>query len=291
MKRIMPYVLTSLFTFTCGIVASALFLWQGHPTAKRPDTPVITEMSAPANVDIPAPVPRIVFGGGKLKLVSEEVQLKSESLQYDLHVRYPQITGTDAPHIQRLNRRIKELATKQYEWMMYPTKEDLRYYRDKWPETFNELSIDYEVTMATDSILSLYFVGHSYGIGAGTSVQYSYTVNYDLVSHQELKLSDLFAPRSNYLHLISRYSMNELAKSKDDASVFADHLAPLAANFDSWNVTRNGIRLNFDEGEVFGCADGEQTVEIPFTDLKSILSARALSISPISSVVRLEADL
>ena len=279
MKRIVPYVLTSLFTFTCGIVASALFLWQGHPTAKRPDPPVVAETTAPAEDDRPAVVPEIVFAGGKLKLVAEEVQLKSESLQYDLHVRYPQITGPDAPHVQRLNRRIKELATKQYQWMMYPTKEDLRYYRDKWPEAFNELSIDYEVTRATDSILSIYFVAYSYGIGAGTSVQYSYTVNYDLGSGKELRLSDLFAPRSNYLQLISRSSLEQLAKHERGEFLFKDNLLPLSANFESWNVTQNGIRLNFDEGKVLGCADGEQTVEIPFSKIESILSPRAVDLA------------
>jgi len=276
MKRIMPYLLTSLFTFTCGIVVSVLFLWQGHPKEKHPAPPVIAQTPAPAEVKIPEPVPQIVFGGGKLKLVSEEVKLKSESLQYDVSVRYPQITGTDALHIQRLNRRMKELATKEYAWMIYPSKEDLLYYRQKWPEAFNELSIDYEVTLATDSMLSIYFVGYSYGIGAATSVQYSYTVNYDLVSHKELGLSELFARRSGYLEFISDYCIEQLEKHKYGDYLFRANLAPKAANFDSWNVTRNGVRFNFDGCEAFACAAGPQTVEIPFSKIRSILSPRAV---------------
>jgi Deacetylase PdaC/Protein of unknown function (DUF3298) len=276
MKRIVAYVLASLFTFTCGVVVTALFLWQRHPPEKPPATPVVAETPTLGQVKIPEPSPQIVFGGGKLKIVSEEVKLKSESLQYDLHARYPQITGTDTPHIQRLNRRIKELATKEYERWMYPTKKDLIYYRKIWPEAFNELSIDYEVTLATDSILSIYFVAYSYGIGAGTSVQYSLTINYDLVSHKELKLSELFTRRSGYLDVISDYCIAQLEKHKYGEWLFRGNFAPEAANFDSWNVTRDGIRFNFDECEAFGCAAGPQTVEIPFSEIKSILSPRAV---------------
>jgi Deacetylase PdaC/Protein of unknown function (DUF3298) len=288
MKRIVTYVLTSLLTFTCGITAGALFPW--HPQQKiicSLTDPAPPATPPPADKGIRAPDADVVFGGGRLKLVPEEVQLKSRSLQYDLSVRYPQITGTDAPHIQRLNQRIKELATKQYQWMLYPSKENLRYYREKHPEAFNELSIDYEVTLATDSILSIYFVGYSYGIGAGTSVQYSFTINYDLVSGKELKLSDLFTPGSGSLGFISRYCTDQLARHKDGDFMHKESLAPETANYESWNVTRNGIRFNFDECEVFGCAAGEQAVEIPFTNLKFFLSGRALSILGNSFVVEL----
>lgn len=290
MKRKLACVLTSLLAFNFGITASAL--WAGHApgtekAASRPEVPVVPAIPVPADTDVTAPDAEIVFGGGQLKLVAEEVQLKSRSLQYDLNIRYPQIVGSDARHIRRLNQRIKELAEKQYQWMLYPSKEDLLYYRQKHPEAFNELEINYEVTLATDSILSIYFVGYSYGIGAATSVQYSFTVNYDLVSEKELKLSDLFKPRSGYLGFVSHYSTDQLAKHEYGDFLFRANLAPEAANFDSWNVTRNGIRFNFDECEAFGCAAGEQTVEIPVTNLKFMLSGQALSILQNSFVVEL----
>ena len=288
MKRIVTYVLTSLLTFTCGVTAGALFPWHRHATKMCSlGAPVVPATPAPAETDISAPDAEIVFGGDRLKLVPEEIQLKSRSLQYDLSVRYPQITGTDALHIRRLNQRIEELATKQYQWMLNPSKKDLLYYREKHPDVFNELSIDYEVTLASDSILSIYFIGYSYGIGAATSVQYSFTINYDLVSGKELKLSDLFTPGSGYLGFVSRHCTDQLAKHEYGDFLFKEGLAPEAANYESWNVTRNGIRFNFDECEVFGCAAGEQAVEIPFTNLKSMLSGRALSILGNSFVVEL----
>lgn len=281
MKRTVAYVLTSLLTFNCGIISDSLFTGHPPPTEKpasRPDVPFIPVTPAPTDTEIPAPVPDIVFGGGRLRLLPEEVRLKSQRLQYDVNVRYPQILGTNELHIQRLNRRIKELATEQYQRMLHPSKEDLLYYRQKFPEAFNELSIDYEVTLATDPVLSIYFVGYSYGIGAGTSVQYSFTINYDLVAKKELKLSELFQHRSNHLQFISRYCTDRLAAQEYGKWLFKEGLVPVASNFDSWNITRDGIRINFDECQVEGCAGGEHAVEIPFANLKSILSARTLSI-------------
>jgi|GEM_PF-6974193 len=290
MKRFISYVVTSLFMFNFGITVSALWPWPSYSIEKPatlPAVPLIPATPALPEPEIPAPAPEIVFGGGRLKLMSEEAQLKSQSLQYDVKVRYPQIVGTNELHIQRLNRRIEALVSEQYYGIQHPLQEDLLYYRQKWPEAFNEVFINYEVTLATDSILSIYFVGYSYGIGAGTSVQYSFTVNYDLVSGKDLKLSDLFQHRSNYLALISRYCTDQLATHKSGEWLARENLAPVISNFDSWNVTRTGIRFDFDEGEVFACSEGEQTVEIPFATLKSSLSPRALSILRVSPVVGL----
>lgn len=291
MKRFITYVVTSLVAFNCGINASAWWTWPSYSTEKpasRPVVPALPEIPSTApNINLPAAHAEIVFGRGRLTLVSEEVQLKSERLRYDVDVKYPQITGTDALQIQQLNRRIKALATEQYEWIVHPSKQDLLYYRQQHSEAFNELSIDYEVTLATDSILSIYFDGYSYGIGAGTSVQYGFTVNYDLVSGKELKLSDLFQSRSNYLKFVSRYCTEQLATREQGKWLFERGLTPVASNFKSWNVTRSGIRINFDECQIFGCSEGGQFVEIPFANLRSTLSPRALSILRISSVVGL----
>jgi hypothetical protein len=49
--------------------------------------------------------------------------------------------------------------------------------------------------------------------------------------------------------------------------MFEEALSPRGENFESWNITRDGIRFDFDSCRVFGCAGGKQVVEIPFTAL------------------------
>jgi hypothetical protein len=96
-------------------------------------------------------------------------------------------------------------------------------------------------------------------------VQYSFVVNYDFRSHREVKLSDIFKPGSKYLEVISRFCIERLSQTSD--SLWTKELAPVTRNFESWNLSRDGIRFNFDACKVFGCAAGKQTVEIPFTAL------------------------
>jgi hypothetical protein len=197
----------------------------------------------------------------------------SERLRYDIDVRYPQIVGTDDLHIRTLNQHIKELASEQYQWPLSPSKTDLRHYKQKHPEAFNSIQLDYEVVLVTDSLLSIYFIGYSYGIGAAHAVQYSFVINFDLISRKQLKLSDLFKRHSNYLDSISHYCEDELSKTSE--FMFEEALRPTAENFKSWNITNDGLRFNFDDCKVFGCSGGKQTIEIPFSVLKPLLNPLA----------------
>jgi hypothetical protein len=272
MKRIALRVATALLTFILGTTISTF--WQPYRILQSPppittSKPSVTESVAtpPApEPPVPAHDTEIKFRNG-MKLVSNEVQLKNEILRYKVDLIYPQIEGWDTPTIRNLNKHIERLTEKDYQWMLEPSKQDLRYYKINHPEAFNTLYLDYEVILATETFLSIYFEGYCYGIGAAHSVQYSFVVNYDLVSFRILKLSDVFKPGSKYLEFISEYCIEQLSPGKE-GYFDKEELGPVAQNFESWNMTKNGIRFNFDACKVFGCADGEQTVEIPFTALK-----------------------
>ena len=266
-----------LLTFIIGI-AAALFL-DGTGHAVKSDQPALKQSEPEPNITTPtvavpttSPNHEAVFGDGKLSIVPKHVERKSERLRYEVDVSYPQIVGSNNPYIRKLNQRIQRLVTDQYQWPLNPSKTDLRYYRAKWPGVFNSVDIDYDIRSVNDSLLSIYFEGYSYGIGAAHSVQYSYSLNYDLALRKELKLDDLFEPRSKYLEFISRYCIAELSKKPDP--LFEDALKPKAENFESWNITRDGITFNFDACKLSGCASGKQVVVIPFDDLRQLLNPR-----------------
>lgn len=263
-----------VLTFIVG-VAAALFLdgtkdavKSNQPQPEQPRSDHTSVVAAPTA----SPVHEAVFGGGKLTIVPKHEERKSERLRYKIDVTYPQIAGSNSLHIRKLNQHIQRLVTDQYQWPLHPSKADLRYYREKWSDVFNSIDIDYDIRSANDSLLSIYFEGYSYGIGAAHSVQYSFSLNYDLTLRKELKLRDLFYRRSNYLELISHYCISELSKKPE--GIFKDALTPKADNFESWNITREGISFNFDACKVFGCASGKQVVVIPFDVLTQLLNRR-----------------
>ena len=272
MKQTAVRIAGALLAFILGVIAHSL--WSEFTTPQSTPPPVNASQSTVSEpvatgmaVAIPVATPDrdLVFGGG-LKLVSNEVQLRNEFLRYKANLTYPQIEGSDALSIRKLNKQIASLVTKQYQWLLNPSQEDLRYYKKgPHPEVFNSVDLYYDVILATDAFLSIYFEGFSYGIGAAHSVQYSFVVNYDFRSHREVKLSDIFKPGSKYLEVISRFCIERLSRTSD--SLWTKELAPVTRNFESWNLSRHGIRFNFDACNVFGCAAGKQTVEIPFTAL------------------------
>ena len=271
MKRIAIYLTISHMAFSCGVGMSSLWKWyKSPPQIEQISDPVLTNTSTPVT-----PRRGVVFGDG-LSIITHQVRMESERLRYKIDVSYPEIVGSKDLYIQNLNRHIKRLVTKDYEWTMNPSQADLRYYRKKWPDVFNTIHLDYEVRLATDSLLSIYFLGESYGIGAAHPVQYSFTVNYDLTLRKELELSDIFKPDSKYLEFIERYCKDRLAKSPARAYLFNDAFTRRTAAFESWNITRDGITFNFDECIVTACAAGEQKVEIPFRIIQPLLNPGAL---------------
>lgn len=275
MKRIAINLSVGLLAFALGVFVASVLHRINTATNTQPSIIERSAILTLPSIPEPSPTPagQIVFGRDRRKIVPEEVQLKSERLRYDVGITFPQIVGSENLRIRKLNQRMEQLAIDQYQWLLSPSKEDLHYYRTgNHQEAFNSLYMDYQVVLATDSVLSIYFNAYSYGIGAAHSVQYSFVINYDLVSGKELKLARLFKRESGYLEFVSRYCTDKVSKQILPGILFAKPLAPMDANFESWNLTRDGIRFNFDECKLSGCAFGEYTVEIPYAEMKTILN-------------------
>jgi hypothetical protein len=279
MKRFFVSLLSSILAFTAGLVTASSWTSKTKTETFEPVTFNVSPPCPPNQLQPPAPVQsysvtparEIDFGQNGLRLVPERVQLKSESLGYEIDVSYPQILGTpymEPNKISQVNQQLKDAATKLYQWpldsraqmSLHEVKSGIR----------NIVSFTYQVPLATDSFLSVRFIGYSYNGGAGRQLQDSFSINYDLTTGKQLKLSEIFKPGSDYLEFISRYCTDEL--SRDGTRKTVDYaLDPTAQNFQNWQITPSGITFNFYACKVVDCADGDQSVEISFDDLKPLL--------------------
>ena len=274
----MLLLLGCLLAFTAGILTADS--WR---TVEKPAIPVVpvqktvTESPPPpsntgAVIAPPAETSEVVFANGRLRIVPKEVKLRSKRLHYEVELRYPKVAGSKEPHIDNLNRHIRELANESYSSLQSPSKKDLAYYKRVWPEDFNTSELDYEIVLATDSLLSIYLNSYTYIIPAAHSFQTSYVINYDLVARRELKLSDIFKRNSRYLKFIARYCADELSNGPDSKGyLFAEGIPAKTETFKSWNLTRDGIGFNFDACDYMGCAAGKQRVVIPYSVLKPFM--------------------
>ena len=278
MRSTVLNVVTSILAFIAGV--TAVLSWQSSPT-KKPEPPRVNAQSSPVPTPpapastaaplAPEPIHEAVFAKGRLRLVPENIQLASDRLRYEINVTYPQIAGSDEPYIQKLNQRFKQLATETYQWQLYPSKADLRRWKSM-PEPLNLTDLTYDVTLANDSLLSIFFFGSSYGIGAAHGVQFSFTVNYDLTNRRELQLSDIFKPQKKYIAFLTAYCKDDLTKAL--GSIFDDRPKPEAESFKSWYFTHEGISINFDSCSVTGCSGGSHVVDISYDTLKPWLRDR-----------------
>jgi hypothetical protein len=103
----------------------------------------------------------------------------------------------------------------------------------------------------------------------------SKSFNYDLNSDAPVNLADLFTPNSNYLKVISDYSIKRLKKTGTAGDVESG-AGPKIKNFHSWNITPVGLQINFDPDDVGSHAEGEHVVVIPYSELKPIIKQDGL---------------
>ena len=271
-------IAASILAFICGIV-TALPWNSARRIVRVYQPPTVEECRSvipypePSAAPTPRPSRVILIGEDRLKVVSDQMRLKSERLRYEIDVHYPQIMRTEDAQLLKLNQHIKQLASSYHQSLLNPTQADLKRY-EKWAGVSNSVKVDYEYSLTTDSLLSIYFYGYRYDVGAAHAVQQSFTVNYDLAFRKELKLADVFKRNSNYLEFISSYCIAVLSQLALP-NMSSGALKQKPENFESWKITRNGIAFTFDSCRIFACSVGQQTVEIPFASLRGLLSSNS----------------
>lgn len=128
----------------------------------------------------------------------------------------------------------------------------------------------YEILEADPSLISIKFNVIWYGAGAAHPNTYSITLNYDLKGGRVLTLANLFKPGAKYLDLLADYATKTLTDAgKLD---FPEGAQPKAENYQSWNITKDGLQINFDDYQVTPHAVGPQIVVVPYATLASIIN-------------------
>ena len=148
----------------------------------------------------------------------------------------------------------------------------------------NNLYIDYDtsyIRSGDDSILSIRFTIQSYLAGMAHPYHGHRVLNYDLQTGEDIQLESLFNPGTNYLAVLSNFTRKSLTRHLTVKDMIANGTAPTAENFRNWNIKPNGILITFDEAQVAPYVDGAQSVLVPYSVLKPILSPQ----SPIAGCV------
>jgi len=222
---------------------------------------------------LPVTLTEKVFDLGGPKLITKGQKEENKKQKLSIEVAFPQLAGGDA-NAEKFNRTISDMIAKQVKSFKTENKEffkEVAESRDA-DRPGNSLDISYSVAHADRNLISLLFSNYSYTGGAHGNTN-SVAFNYDLNRGVVLKLSDLFQPNSNYLKVISDYCIKEVKKSDlNDDEWIRNGAGPKAENYESWNITPEGLQITFDAYQVAAYAAGPQEVVVPYSILKPIIN-------------------
>lgn len=139
----------------------------------------------------------------------------------------------------------------------------------------NSVELAFEVKGKTDDFVSILLSGSYYAGGAHPGTTFA-VINYDLKNNTEVGLSDLFKNEADYLTVISDYSIEKLKEKFSDGSLddtIESGAGPVDDNFMLFNVTSKGLYITFGDYQVGPYAVGPQSVEIPYSKIKSLMNS------------------
>lgn len=204
----------------------------------------------------------------QVTLVPQTLNETNQTPPFTITAQTPQLAGSDDPRVSAFNQRLNNLVSKEV---------------DTWRQSFlqntapvvnngSSLNVKYTLVSQIGDLWSFKFDFDFYSDGAAHPGLNSITLNYDLAQGKELALSDLFLPNSDYLGAISKYCVAELSKQSFFDTPFAEGAKPTPENYRNWNITPDGLMITFDEYQVAPYAAGPQNVNIPYSELKSLIN-------------------
>lgn len=232
--------------------------------------------------EAPFSLRQLRFDLGGLKLETKKQESKNKNLRYEIETSAPQLIGSDSARGDLFNKAASDFVAARVgefkKFMDEMAREDAASAREgaksaaprPAPDTPpNSMDVSYEVTAANKDFISILFSFFEYAGGAHPNSSTA-SFNYDLRRNAPVKLADLFTSDSNYLKVISDYSIRELKKLKMPSGP-EEGAGPKLENFHSWNVTPAGLKITFDRYQVGSYAEGEYVVVIPYSVLKPII--------------------
>ena len=218
---------------------------------------------------------QMIFFTNGAKLTPKVFAETNKPKLFEITAEYPEISGVSPTVAAKFNQTTKNMVMTDVEKfrkdLLAQTADDLKFIKETGGT--NTVEISYNITHADDEIVSVWFGNYFYTGGVHPN-SYSFTLNFDLKTGRALKLADLFKPNSNYLKIISDYSIQQLkpkiSEMSDDEWI-ENGAGAKAENYKSWNLTRKGITVTFDSYQVAAYAAGPQEVVVPFAVVKNIL--------------------
>lgn len=191
------------------------------------------------------------------------VVIKEETPTYLIDIKYPQ--GFAEPNV---NTTLKKYIAQTQKGFLNELSEDEDTPVDAPGKT--SLNVTYSILYNAKSALSIRYDVSIFHKGAAHPI--NSVVVHNFYKGKALHLIDVFAPGVDYLKPIARFCNKAItAKKISDTKWITEGTKPTLENYSVWYFTNKGIAIIFNTYQVAAYVYGDQTVEIPFSLLASIL--------------------
>jgi hypothetical protein len=198
--------------------------------------------------------------GGGFRLLMQETKDDGQ-LDYGYHFWIPLLVGPEEAVTDGFNRAVDGFTT-------YALDEFQQWISNGLDEPGSTIWMTHTLTYGTEELVSVLFYVDGYVMGAAHPFHYSHSMNYDTAAVRMLELEDLFRPGTDYLAVLSQYSLDDL--ERQGVLEWKEGALPLAENFQRWNITPQGLLVSFDEYMIAPYAAGPQEVLIPYEVLAPV---------------------
>jgi hypothetical protein len=199
-------------------------------------------------------------------LTTREISREGESPRYIVQVRYPQIETANR-QASLFNHQIEQMMNEFVDSFIYEIQS--HEYDEFQSEFTNGLTADYRPTYIDSKQVSITFLQSIYYAGAAHPLPFSRSINYDLRRDRIISLDELFVGGADYLPRLSAYVLTDLRQQ--GVLEWEEGASPSPENFNSWNVTLEGLLFTFDPYQVASYAAGFQEVLVPYEAVRDIL--------------------
>jgi hypothetical protein len=200
---------------------------------------------------------------GGLRIVDRRVEERAPRFAKIVEARYPRFDGSSDPNVAKLNGLLEQKVAR----IVKDFESSVGELVQPGGEAEEQLALDvgYEVTLATDALVSVRFEVYNDFGGAHPS-SFVEAVTYDLRAGRTLAIDDLFRKGSKPLAVLAAKARPLF---RGDFEGAAD-TTPKPENYSIWYLTAHGLTVVVEVPHVMG---DTAEVAFPFADLSAIVDA------------------
>jgi hypothetical protein len=205
-----------------------------------------------------------------LRVEIDSLAARDIDLNYDVAVAYPQIAGSDAPAVARVNRAIRD-SLSAFLASIKPRPADFTGRPEMDQMIIGEAEGGPSRTFLRDRLFSSRVDIYAFTGGAHGNV-FSFPLTYDLATGEPIRLRDLFRTGIAWPDTLSVLTTAQLAAQQDTTWLFDDNVPAMAASFSHFTLGADSMTVFFPPYAIAPYAAGALEVTLPYTALRHVLS-------------------